>query len=370
MRIAAVVMLPIFVLPPLPLKAEPHRAALVEAAREDLDAEDVVGGATVDQHAPRGAPGGHAWVSVVGYTRETETGARDVGGMFVVGLPLDRMARVGGGRSLAERPRTPTPPPARASPAPAHSSDATPPPPDANAHAATPAKTDARTQARASPAPVVDRTSEANAHAQPPARASPTPQPADATPTAAPTPTTTPPAEAPPPLALTRGVARAAVAAAWRAAGLGSDDARIDAIVSRARWSGLLPETRLRAIRWDDDHFYAPYASDPTATPRESTGARLGLEARLTWRLDRLLFADDEPSFERLRLDRQDARARVAGRTLEALFHWQRALLELRWANEGSRERVEAALRLAEAEAALDVLTDGWFGVWRSERDP
>ena len=44
-----------------------------------------------------------------------------------------------------------------------------------------------------------------------------------------------------------RALARACVAAAWRAAGLGIDDARLDAILSRARWSAALPEALLES---------------------------------------------------------------------------------------------------------------------------
>lgn len=65
-------------------------------------------------------------------------------------------------------------------------------------------------------------------------------------------------------------------------------------------------------------------------------------------------------------------RARIGGRVLEALFHWHRAWLEVRWAQAASRDaresptrpsrdEVEASLRVMEAEATLDVLTSGWF---------
>src|SRR5262249_3728313 len=93
----------------------------------------------------------------------------------------------------------------------------------------------------------------------------------------------------------------------------------------------------------------------------------LGLEARLTWRLDRLLFSEDEPALERIRLETKDARAKVAGRALEALFEWQRAGIELAWTDPGTRERALVELKVVEAEAALDVLTNGWFSAWRSE---
>ena len=177
-------------------------------------------------------------------------------------------------------------------------------------------------------------------------------------------------------ISLTPRVARTAVAAAWRAAGLAVDDSHLDGIVSRARWSAILPETRLRAVRFDDERLYTDASADATKL-RDSAGANLGLEARLTWRLDRLLYADDEPAFERMRLERHDARSRIAGRVLEALFHWQRASLELRWAQSAARDarepmrtrdEVEATLRVMEAEATLDVLTSGWFTTTRLVR--
>lgn len=157
-------------------------------------------------------------------------------------------------------------------------------------------------------------------------------------------------------------VARSCVLAAWRTAGLGPDDRRIDDVVSRARWSALLPEARVRAVRGQDERASLETTAD-TNRIRGSAGADLALEARLTWRLDRVLFADDEPSFERIRLERQDARMRIAARALEALFHWQRASVDLRSGSttSGARDDVDLLLRIAEAEATLDVLTGGWF---------
>ncbi|MDB4935341.1 MAG: hypothetical protein JWP87_2313, partial [Labilithrix sp.] len=62
---------------------------------EEIDPEDLVGRATVGRAATRTAPGGEAWVSLAGFTRSTIAGERELGGMLVVGLPLDRFARVG-----------------------------------------------------------------------------------------------------------------------------------------------------------------------------------------------------------------------------------------------------------------------------------
>jgi len=177
---------------------------------------------------------------------------------------------------------------------------------------------------------------------------------------------TSPPTE----LLLTPRLARSCVAAAWRAAGLASDDARLDAIVSRAHWSALLPEARLRAVRFEDARLSLDTSTD-TSKLRDSSGANIGLEARLTWRFDRVLYADDEPSFERIRLEQRDARARIGVRVLEALFHWQRAALDLRMlppSQQGTRDEADVHLRVMEAEAALDVLTNGWFTTYESKR--
>jgi hypothetical protein len=157
-------------------------------------------------------------------------------------------------------------------------------------------------------------------------------------------------------------LARDCVAAALRASGLGVDDARIDSIASRSRTSALLPETRLRAMRlWNDAVHTTTLATTDGTNYYDAVGANLVLELRMTWRLDRLVFAGDEPTLERVRLERQDARSRLATRTLEVLFAWQRAALQLRSVPADSPEHIEALLRESEAEATLDVLTGGWF---------
>ena len=172
-----------------------------------------------------------------------------------------------------------------------------------------------------------------------------------------------------PPLLVTPAVARRAVTAAWKAAGLGVDDARIDAMVARSRASAALPETRLRVMKVFEDS--SQIGVIPTDTSSyDILGANLYLEARLTWRLDRLLFADDEPTLERTRLERQDARERISGKVIDCLFQWQRARIAQRGAVAGSKEAIDARLRLAEAEAALDVLTGGWFGGWVARQAP
>ncbi|HLK36225.1 MAG TPA: hypothetical protein VKU41_05690 [Polyangiaceae bacterium] len=169
-------------------------------------------------------------------------------------------------------------------------------------------------------------------------------------------------AERPRPAPVTSAVARACVVAALGAAGLGDADGRIDAIVSRSRTSAWLPETRVRAMRLLTDASHTTtLATTDGVNYYDAIGANLVLEVRLTWRLDRLVFAGDEPTLERVRMERQEARSRLANRTLEVLFAWQRAVVDLRGAVAGSPQATEAELKRAEAEATLDVLTDGWF---------
>lgn len=186
-----------------------------------------------------------------------------------------------------------------------------------------------------------------------------------------PTPSSPAPAAAEPaPPRLAASMARQCVAAAWRTSGLGVDDARLDSLATRSRTSALLPETRVRAMHlWDDAAHATTLATTNDTSYYDAIGANLVLEVRLTWRLDRLLYASDEPTLERVRLERQDARMRIATRTLEALFAWQRAAIEGDRAAPGSREEAESQLRAVEAEATLDVLTGGWFESHRLDLD-
>ena len=93
----------------------------------------------------------------------------------------------------------------------------------------------------------------------------------------------------------------------------------------------------------------------------EMVGSHVVLEVSLTWRLDRLIYAGDELTAERLRLERLEARTQLTSKTLEALFNWQRALVDAGDALSGSDQEVQARGRAAEARATLDVLTGGWF---------
>jgi hypothetical protein len=162
--------------------------------------------------------------------------------------------------------------------------------------------------------------------------------------------------------ALSSRLARDVVAAAIRAASLHEDDAYFDGLKARARISGLLPEARFRIGRTTDatatqsSTAQAQSGADPSEDTFFGSRGRLYLEARLAFRLDRLLFADEEPAIERLRQEVREREQRVTHRALEALFIWQRAELDAR-----DNDSTEVALHLVEALATLDVLTNGWF---------
>ncbi|MCL2724353.1 MAG: hypothetical protein FWD69_07945 [Polyangiaceae bacterium] len=297
----------VFALAGLAVGASTARASPPAWSAEDALADGDIDAFDLTAPAARGgvlraAPSGHAWLSILGFSRQWESGPHEIGGFVVLGLPLDRVAQANPRRAMSTSDPKPAPKPAQ-TPAP-------------------------------SQAPV----------------------------------SSTAPAALP--LTVTPQFARACVASALRASGLGTDDAHVDAVISRARWSALLPELRLRAIRYDDQRLYTDTTTaEDAARLRDSASAQLSLEARLTWRLDRLVFAGDEPALERLRLHRQDARAHVAARALDALFHWQRASLVALSAehdpNKSPLEQAELALHVMEAEATLDVLTNGWFSTWR-----
>jgi hypothetical protein len=164
---------------------------------------------------------------------------------------------------------------------------------------------------------------------------------------------------------LTPAVARAAVQAALERAKLVDPDTRLDAIAARARSSALLPELRLRASRSvDEGQTLSPTEYDPERTTA-SNGVSLWLEARAAWRLDRLLFADEEVALERLRSQRAEAQAKVIKRVLGLLFAWQRALALEDDAAAAPEEHLGAILKRLEAELELDILTAGWFTRWR-----
>lgn len=154
---------------------------------------------------------------------------------------------------------------------------------------------------------------------------------------------------------------RRAKAVALGVAGAAAERRRMDSLASRARASALLPELRLRAVRNTDQALrWVPTADDPTRVT-QADGAGLTLEASATFRLDRLLFAREELTVERVR-----QRAGIERLKLEARV--QSALLGLFRAHQlgcaGERDDPKTMLEVVkglELFEELDNLTAGWF---------
>jgi hypothetical protein len=173
-----------------------------------------------------------------------------------------------------------------------------------------------------------------------------------------------PPAEPPEKPALSAALlarlASDAVRAALRTHGVSQRRSELEGLATRARFSAALPELRLRAVRSNDEsQRLAPTLDDPERYTLTG-GNDLLLEASATWKLNRLVFADEEIAVERLALEREKSTEKLSERVLERLFDWHRALSTLASADPKRRGRLE--LDRIEAEVELDVLTGGWFG--------
>lgn len=155
---------------------------------------------------------------------------------------------------------------------------------------------------------------------------------------------------------------RASIRSALKHAHLEDAAARVDAMASRARGAALLPELRLRVSRLvDEEQALSPTEYDPHRTTA-SGGTSLWLEARASWRLDRLVFSDDEPAFEKMRWERAEAREKLTAKVLELLVAWMRAKAGLLKEELSEEERMELELKAMEAEMGLDALTGGMWG--------
>ncbi len=161
-------------------------------------------------------------------------------------------------------------------------------------------------------------------------------------------------------LALDGDKIRALVLAAQKLAGLDRDDV-FDAIATRARASALLPELRLRVFRTADAGLTLYDSGDASEATRSTAlgGTRTGIEARFSFRLDRLVFADEEIALERLRLERLELKQKIATRIIELVVRWAKAERASRDTLLLDVERDAAAATALECLAALDAFTGG-----------
>jgi hypothetical protein len=154
-------------------------------------------------------------------------------------------------------------------------------------------------------------------------------------------------------------LARETVSAALRRENLPLRARELDSLAARAKSSAVLPELRLRATRSQDEALrLAPTPEDPYRFSLAG-GNALVLEASASWRLNRLVFADEELTVERMRLEEERTRERLTARVIEKVLAWHRALSHERSGDERLRER--STLERLEAEVELDVTTGGFF---------
>lgn len=169
---------------------------------------------------------------------------------------------------------------------------------------------------------------------------------------------------------LTPRLARGAVRHALAAAGYVGARGRIANAASRARSSAVLPEMRLRTLRSTGENLrLTPTLDNPYGYTQGGTSELL-FEARLTWHLDRLVFADEEVALERLRTERDLAERKLIEHVLERLTAWQRCLVRAADEDNEPDVRETAELEALGAAVELDVLTDGWFSQVIAETAP
>ena len=160
---------------------------------------------------------------------------------------------------------------------------------------------------------------------------------------------------------LTPGLARGAVRRALASAGYFNTRSRLTSLSARARSSAALPELHLRTLHSSGQTLrLTPTSDDPYRYTQAGT-SELTLEARLTWRLDRLVFADEEVSVERLQHERDAAERRLISEVLHSLALWQRGRARAADPDLDPDQRETAELEAIGAALELDVLTDGWF---------
>jgi hypothetical protein len=105
-----------------------------------------------------------------------------------------------------------------------------------------------------------------------------------------------------------------------------------------------------------------PTGEDPYRYTQAGT-SELAFEARLTWRLDRLVFASEELALERLHHQWDEAERRLIDAVLQRLLLWQRGRVRAADPDRDPEQREAAEIEALGAAVELDVLTDGWFSL-------
>lgn len=147
----------------------------------------------------------------------------------------------------------------------------------------------------------------------------------------------------------------------FEARGLSRSEQRIESLIRRERSAGLLPELRLRGAHGFDQSLALASVG---ALPGESTtrgGSDLIMEARLTFRLQRLLVGDSEVSLERSRQALLDKAEDALEEALDQLLVFRRASALAESPERSAEQRLESSLLAEGARIRLHVMTGGWF---------
>lgn len=145
------------------------------------------------------------------------------------------------------------------------------------------------------------------------------------------------------------------------ARGVKRAEERIDSLIRRERTSGLLPELRLRGAHGFDQSLALASVG---AVPGQSTtrdGSDLLLEARLTFRLNRLVVGDSEVALERARQTLFDKAEDAVKDALGQLLIFRKASVLAKQDDRSDDEKLEAELQAEGARIRLHMLTGGWF---------
>lgn len=226
----------------------------------------------------------------------------------------------------------------------------------------------------AAPRLTEEPTKKSSAPSVPPARLPvPVPVPAQGSvpvPASAAAPASVPGAPSSPDVQLTPSLARGAIRHALREAGYLRTRSRLASLAARARSSAGLPEVGLRTLHSSGQTLrLTPTSDDPYRYTQAGT-SELALEARLTWHLDRLVFADEEVPVERLQHERDSAERHLISEVLGRLLAWQRGRTRAASPDLDPEQRQNAELEALGAAVELDVLTGGWFSWAIGESEP
>lgn len=145
----------------------------------------------------------------------------------------------------------------------------------------------------------------------------------------------------------------------------------------KVRRAPLLPRLQFRfdrrltnSVDVDVSDSVAVNSTGVTVGPTQQKEARdndsdLTFEVKAVWFLDQLLFSQDDLGISAEARELAHERERILGQARKFYFLRERLLqelLQLRRARAGAGDIEEKNLQVAEAGAALDALTGGWFG--------